>query len=207
MKKDGENDSNETTLVHCRRPPVHGFRERTGPSEDLSRERIAWDIIENMRDDFLYVIGQGKISRIIAKKLGLGEIHPGIDVYDKGKNVASDAGTTEVIDLIKKKKAKLLIELSGGLGLLSDTGGRSISPEIIREIGRENIVTMATPDELASLNGSPLIVDSSDVAVDEMLSGYHNVITGYRKRAVYKLVSRSRESSEPEIREINKTRY
>jgi hypothetical protein len=61
MKKEGENDSNETTLVHYRRPPVHGFRERTGLFEDLSRERIAWDIIENMRDDFLYIIGQGKI--------------------------------------------------------------------------------------------------------------------------------------------------
>jgi predicted polyphosphate/ATP-dependent NAD kinase len=100
-----------------------------------------------------------------------------------------------------------MIDISGGLGLLSDTGGRRMSPEIIREIGRGNIITMATPDELASLNGSPLIVDSSDVAVDEMLSGYHVVITGYGKRAVYKVVSRSSESPEPEIREINKTRY
>jgi predicted polyphosphate/ATP-dependent NAD kinase len=112
-----------------------------------------------------------------------------------------------VIDLIKKKKAKLMIAISGGLGLISDTGGRRISSEIIREIGRDNIVTMATPDVLASLNGSPLIVDSSDVAMDEMLSGYHVVITRFEKRAVYKVVSRSRESPEPETREIDRTRY
>jgi predicted polyphosphate/ATP-dependent NAD kinase len=94
MKKKGENDSNETTLVHRRRPPVHGFRERIGPSEDLTKERIAWGIIENIREDTLYIIGQGKISSTIVKNFVLGRIHPGIDVYHKGKNVASDAGTT-----------------------------------------------------------------------------------------------------------------
>lgn len=51
------------------------------------------------------------------------------------------------------------------------------------------------------------IVDSSDDALDEMLTGYHSVITGHRKREVHKVVSRSRVSSEPEIREINKTRF
>ena len=43
---------------------------------------------------------------------------------------------------------------------------------------------MATPEKLASLRGRPLLVDTGDAEVDEMLSGYRRVVTGYARRVV-----------------------
>ena len=39
----------------------------------------------------------------------------------------------------------------------------------------------ATPGKIQGLNGAPLWVDTGDDEVDEMLSGYFQVLTGYKE--------------------------
>ena len=60
-----------------------------------------------------------------------------------------------------------------------------MSPRIIKKIGKDNIIVVSTKDKLHSLKGAPLLVDSGDGEVDEMLAGYIKVITGYKEYAVY----------------------
>jgi len=49
------------------------------------------------------------------------------------------------------------------------------------------IVVVSTPGKIHALGGRPLWVDTGDRELDEMLSGYIWVITGYREQIVYKV--------------------
>jgi predicted polyphosphate/ATP-dependent NAD kinase len=58
---------------------------------------------------------------------------------------------------------------------------------VIRAVGVENITIIATPGKLAALQGRPLLVDTGDPELDEMLSGYAKVVTEYGRRVVYRV--------------------
>ena len=75
----------------------------------------------------------------------------------------------------------------GGQGFLFGRGNQPISPAVIRAVGRDRIVVLATPGKLAELAGHPLLVDTGDETLDEELSGHIKVITGRRERAVVRI--------------------
>src|SRR4030042_472561 len=76
----------------------------------------------------------------------------------------------------------------GGQGFLIGRGNQQIGPEVIRQVGRENIIVISTSDKLRALRLQPLIVDTGDAEVDALLAGYFNIVTGYKERMVYKVV-------------------
>ena len=63
---------------------------------------------------------------------------------------------------------------------------QQISPEVIRKVGKENIIVIATSQKLATLRARALRVDTGDPVLDEELKGYYKVVTGYRRRTLYK---------------------
>jgi len=48
-------------------------------------------------------------------------------------------------------------------------------------------VVVATTNKLAALRGRPLLVDTGDPEVDDMLSGYIRVVTGINMESVYRV--------------------
>ncbi len=159
------------------------------PQEELSLEVIARDIVEEMEEDVLYVIGPGTTTRPIAESLGLPKTLLGVDVVLDGRSVASDVNESKLLELIEGRRAKIIVTVIGGQGFIFGRGNQQISPEVIKKVGKENIVVVATPGKLASLEGRPLLVDTGDGELDELLSGYIRVITGYSRRVVYKVGS------------------
>ncbi|NIR86659.1 ATP-NAD kinase family protein [Candidatus Bathyarchaeota archaeon] len=157
--------------------------------EEFLREAIARDVIENMQDDYIYIIGPGTTTKPVLEKLGLKKTLLGVDVMHKGKLVASDVNETQLLKLIEGKKAKIVVTVIGGQGFIFGRGNQQISPEVIRRVRRNNLIVVATPNKLASLKGGPLLVDTGDEEVDKMLSGYVKVITGYGKRVMYRVKS------------------
>lgn len=121
------------------------------------------------------------------EKLGLKKTLLGVDVVYRKSLVASDANEGQLLELIDKRKVKVIVTVIGGQGFIFGRGNQQISPQVIRKAGRENIVIVATPSKLASLHGRPLLVDTGDEQLDKVLSGYMNVITGYATRATYKV--------------------
>ena len=69
------------------------------------------------------------------------------------------------------------------------SGTVEISPEVIRRVGKDRIVLLATVGKITSLRGRPLLVDTGDVECDAYLSGYYRVVTGFREAAVYRVAA------------------
>lgn len=69
-----------------------------------------------------------------------------------------------------------------GQGYILGRGNLQLSPRVIRRVAKENIIIVSTPQKIASLHGSPLLVDSGDANLDKSLRGVYPVITGYRER-------------------------
>jgi predicted polyphosphate/ATP-dependent NAD kinase len=156
------------------------------PSSGGDMEAIACEVVDRMKGNYLYVIGPGTTTRAIASKLGLNKTLVGVDVVSKGKLVSIDVNEVQLLKLLRKRNAKIIITPIGGQGYIFGRGNQQISPEVIKKVGKNNIIVVATPEKINSLRGRPFLVDTGDRAVDRMLSGYIKVITGYNEEIVYK---------------------
>ena len=108
-------------------------------------------------------------------------------MVENGRVVASDVNEEALLKLTEGRRAKIIVTVIGGLGLIFGRGNQQISPEVIRRVGVENLIIVASPGKLAALKGRTLLVDTGDPEVDEMLSGYRKVVIGYARRSVYKV--------------------
>jgi len=155
--------------------------------EEASMDVIADDIINNMPDDYLYIIGPGTTTRAIMEKLGLKNTLLGVDAVYQGKLVDSDLNESQLLKMIAGKRAKIVVSVIGRQGYIFGRGNQQISAEVIKKVGRENIIVVATKNKILSLRGSPLLVDTGDSEVDQMLTGYIQVVSGFGERFVLKV--------------------
>jgi predicted polyphosphate/ATP-dependent NAD kinase len=139
--------------------------------------------------DCLYIFGPGTTTRDILGSLGLEKTLLGVDVVRNKELIGKDLSEQQITDLIAGKKAKIVVTVIGGQGYIFGRGNQQLSPEIIRKIGKENVIVVATKEKLASLQGRPLLVDTGDAEVDRMLSGYMRVRIAANNYAVYKVSS------------------
>ncbi|HHY37983.1 MAG TPA: ATP-NAD kinase family protein [Clostridia bacterium] len=155
--------------------------------ERSSMNGIAEYFAEEIEDDYLYIVGPGTTTRAIHERLGLPKTLLGVDVIRDRQIVASDVNENQILRLVCDKKAKILVTPIGGQGFIFGRGNQQISPDVIKKVGKEHVIVVATGHKMASLGGRPLLVDTGDDETDDMLSGYIRVITGYRQELVYRV--------------------
>jgi predicted polyphosphate/ATP-dependent NAD kinase len=155
--------------------------------EAAARQSIAEQIVETMKAGCLYIIGSGTTPRTIMERLGLQNTLLGIDAVLDGNLVAADLNESQLLELIDEHQTKIIVTPIGGQGYVFGRGNQQLSPEVIKKTGLENIIVAATIGKLASLQCKPLLVDTGDNQVDNMLRGYVRVVTGYREEMVYKI--------------------
>jgi predicted polyphosphate/ATP-dependent NAD kinase len=168
---------------------LQGVKATSSPGEKTSQEAIALCIADGMEDDCLYIIGPGTTTRAIASKLELDKTLLGVDVVKGGQPVAMDASEAQLLALLQGQKAKIIVTPIGGQGYIFGRGNQQISPQVIEQVGKDNIIVVSTTGKINSLGGGPLRVDTGDRAVDEMLSGHIRVVTGYDEEIVYRVSS------------------
>jgi len=155
--------------------------------EATARQSIAEQIVETMKAGCLYIIGSGTTPRAIMERLGLQNTLLGIDAVMDGNLSATDLNESQLLKLMDDHKTRIIVTPIGGQGYVFGRGNQQLSSEVIKKTGIENIIVAATPGKLASLQRRPLLVDTGDKEVDEMLRGYVRVVTGYREEMVYKV--------------------
>lgn len=163
-------------------------QNRKSPSpftEKAYQNFIALDVIDNMEENILYIIGPGTTTRAIMDKLQVSSSLLGIDIISNKKLILKDASENDILGLIKNRNAKIIITPTGGQGYVLGRGNHQLSPSVIRLIGVENIMIISTKEKINSLRGRPLLVDTGDDSCDKYLSGYKKIITGYRESIIY----------------------
>jgi len=170
-------------------------------SDELVLHDISEDVIDKMSeaDDSLFIIGSGSTTAFLMTELNLENTLLGVDLVQDNNLIANDV-TEEMLweQLMKTKQneqsVQLIITLIGGQGHLFGRGNQQLSPRIINHIieqkgGKENITIIATKTKLTALENRPLISDTGDVKLDQNLSGFMPVTTGYRDQVLYPVAS------------------
>lgn len=154
---------------------------------ELVLQDIAAYIIETMEDDTLYLIGSGSTPRAIMDELHLESTLLGVDAIKNHQLVAKDLNEQQILSLLENNRAKIIITIIGGQGHLFGRGNQQLSPAVIRAVGKDNIIVIATPEKLHALDGRPLRVDTGDEQLNQSLSGMIPVITGYDHLNLYRV--------------------
>ncbi|HEC81227.1 MAG TPA: ATP-NAD kinase [Thermoplasmatales archaeon] len=159
-------------------------------SDEEIKEEIADYIIEQMNKEknTLFILGSGSTLYTIGKKLGIDKTLLGIDAVLNSKLVGKDLNEKGLLSLLNKhKKAKLILSPIGAQGFILGRGNHQLSPSVVKKIGLDNIVVVATPSKLAS---TPFIrVDTGDKKLDKLFAEKEQIIViiGYRLMKVVKV--------------------
>ena len=170
-------------------------------SDELVLHDISEDVIAKMTDnnESLFVIGSGSTTGFLMSELGLENTLLGVDLVKNEALIASDITEKQLWQYLvlakqTQQNVNLVITLIGGQGHIFGRGNQQLSPRIIRFIieqtgGKENITIIATKAKLTALNNKPLISDTGDNELDQLLSGFMPISTGYKDQVLYPVSS------------------
>ncbi|GAA4633863.1 ATP-NAD kinase family protein [Actinoallomurus vinaceus] len=143
------------------------LRRRLGPGEPL-------------------VLGPGGTMRAVAAALGADVPVMGVNVLDRdGRLAAADVSAARLEEIVRETPAWVAVTPIGGQGFLLGRGNQQISPAVLRAVGTDRLLVVATEAKLAALGGRPLLVDTGDEDLDRELTGHRPVLTGHGRTAVY----------------------
>lgn len=133
-------------------------------SELRNHAAIGVYIIEAMKPDVVYIIGPGTTTRTIGDLLDAKKTLLGVDLFLNKKIVAKDVNEKQILEAISGKPVQIIVTPIGGQGFIFGRGNQQISPKIIRQVGLDNIIVIATEGKLRRL--SSLRVDTGDPQLD-----------------------------------------
>ena len=157
--------------------------------ETAIKDGIAEFLLEQFRCDasMLVLLGAGSTVKSVGDRWGIEKTLLGIDAVVNGELIGRDLNEQQILELLGKfKTRKLVLSPIGAQGFVLGRGNLQLSHTVIRAIGSQNIIVIATPAKLAR---TPVLrFDTGDAALDRELAanGFIRVITGYRRRRLVK---------------------
>jgi predicted polyphosphate/ATP-dependent NAD kinase len=150
----------------------------------------------NDHDERQFIIGSGSTTAFLMEELTLANTLLGVDIVIDHSLIATDVTEAELYQAITEYQglSKLVITLIGGQGHVFGRGNQQLSPRVIRAIlaqpgDSDNIIIIATKAKLAALENKPLISDTGDSELDQELTGFMPITTGYKDKVLYPLAS------------------
>lgn len=164
---------------------LNGKVAASGVDEELMKEAVASRVVEEMRPGSTYILGPGSTVAKVAEVLGVEKTILGIDVFRDGKLIVRDADEDGLLR-VAGGDAWIVLSPLGGQGSILGRGNQPISPRVIRKVGLDRIIIVATPVKLQGLRA--LTVDTGDPELDERMRGYRRVIVGYHEEKLMRVV-------------------
>jgi predicted polyphosphate/ATP-dependent NAD kinase len=149
--------------------------------ETDSQKAIARFVLEEIPPDATLILGPGTTVKCIAELLNVEKTVLGVDIYKNGR-IIRDVDEQQLLkEVADTSETWAILSPIGHQGILLGRGNQQISPQIIKKVGKQRIVVVATKNKLQSIEDNALRVDTGDAEVDKMLRGYIRVMTDYRE--------------------------
>lgn len=150
---------------------------------------VAQTLIEQLDQDTLYLVGTGSTTHLFLQELGLEGSLLGVDLLLNSQLIAKDVSANELMQAINSHQSavKIIVTAIGGQGHIFGRGNQQFTPDVIRCVGKSNLILAVARDKLLSLNGRPLLVDTHDPELDYLLSGLYPVVVGYQDTVLYQV--------------------
>lgn len=139
---------------------------------------IARFIVDIMREDTLYLVGAGSTTAAVVAALGEEGTLLGIDAVYDSEVIARDLSEKEILGLMDEyPRVQAIISPIGAQGFVLGRGTQQFSPDVVRRIGPEAFIVIATE---AKLSRTPtLFLDTGDPALDREFPDTIQVVCGY----------------------------
>jgi len=160
-------------------------------SEDEIIEGLANHVSDLINEDenLMLILGSGGTINRIGSHLGLDLTLLGIDIFHKGE-LFTDLNEQQLLKIITPFRGERLLLLSpmGGQGFLIGRGNLQLSPNVLRAIGHESVLGVATPSKLIGLNF--LRIDTGDPELDLTFQEkrFIKLLQGYRTTRVIRVL-------------------
>lgn len=167
---------------------LQGSKQETYSQDKDNQERIAKYFIEKMEKDTYYILGPGTTVKTIPRLLNESSTLFGVDILLNGKIIALDVNEELTLKITEEKKAKVVVSPLGRQGIIFGRGNQQISSNVIKMVGKENLVFLATERKLEDMRRNYLIGDLDDIEIRKMISGYVRVLVDYNTEKILKLI-------------------
>lgn len=143
---------------------------------------IADDIGERLEaePETLVLLGPGSTVEAVGRRLGVDTTLLGVDAIAGGRRIGVDLDEGRLLDLLDTdRRCVLVLSPIGAQGFVLGRGNQQLSPDVLRRIGVDNVLLVATPAKLART--PTLRFDTGDRALDAAFAenGYLEVVIGY----------------------------
>lgn len=153
------------------------------PASGSKKMEVARFVVEHMEDGWVYLLGPGTTVKAITDALGLEKTLLGIDAVCDKALVGMDINEQDILGLLERYgRMRIVVTPIGGNGFIFGRGSRQISAEVLRRVGKENILIVSTLDKVGGL--ACLRIDSGDREVDMAMSGRVEVLIGCNETMV-----------------------
>ena len=174
---------------------MQGAKEQVERSSEVDTIEGLANHVQTLLDDqpeLMVVWGSGGTLRRIGQHVDIELTLLGIDVQGPEENGAralhGDLNEQQLIEVLSKhvdedgtpRPRLLLLSPMGGQGFLIGRGNLQLSPNVLRIIGNDNILGVATPAKLIGL--SAVRIDTGDSALDEefQVKRFIKILQGFR---------------------------
>ncbi len=139
---------------------------------------IARQIVEEMNPETVYILGAGTTVKAIADELDEPKTLLGVDVFKNRHRIVADAAAKDLESILKRETSvKIIVSPIGQQGHIFGRGTQQVTPQILRHVGRENVIVIASQAKIAKLKS--LYIDTGDADLDAMFRGYMKVIIDF----------------------------
>ena len=162
--------------------------ERSSEEEIIEGLASHLDELINSKPDLMVIWGSGGTLTLIGQLIGHELTLLGIDIQHQNK-IHKDLNEQELIQILSSHQGEKLLLLSpmGGQGFLIGRGNLQLSPEVLRIIGIDCVLGVATPAKLIGL--STLRIDTGEDTLDEEFRArkFVKMLQGYRTTSVIRV--------------------
>ncbi|MHA1910810.1 MAG: ATP-NAD kinase family protein [Candidatus Kariarchaeaceae archaeon] len=154
-----------------------------------------WEAISTFLEDEgiydqLIIAGPGSSVSHVLEPLTDDKTLLGVDVFSDRKLHSKDCSRDKILAIVSennidKESIHLIVSPIGGQGFLFGRGNQQIPPSLLALIPKDNIHIVSSISKLEGFEA--LRIDTGDTEVDDHLTGFIKVITGYRRYNLVKI--------------------